>query len=544
MNSSARTISGNVVDVFNGTIYPGTLEIRDGKIASIVRDQKEYETFILPGLVDAHIHIESSMLVPSEFARLAVVHGTVATVSDPHEIGNVLGIDGVNYMIENGKTVPFKFYFGAPSCVPATPFETSGADIGVEEIEELLKSDDIKYLSEVMNFPGVLFEDPVVMAKIGLAKKYGKPIDGHAPGLRGKDLEKYVAAGISTDHETLEKEEALEKLKLGMKILIREGSAAKDFDTFSGLIGEYPDQCMFCSDDKHPDDLVLGHINDLVKRALKLGIDKMKVLRCACVNPVRHYGLGVGLLQAGDSADFIEVDSFERFNVISTYINGEIVAEKGRSLLPRVVANTVNNFRAQKKQVSDFSVAEEGEKVRVIEALDGLLITNRLGETPKVSDGSVVSDPDRDILKITVVNRYQDAPPAIGLVKNFGLRRGAIASSVAHDSHNVIAVGVTDEAICRAVNLIIEHQGGMVAVYDDIEKILPLPVGGIMSNEDGFEVARQYSELDRLAKELGSNLKAPFMTLSFMALPVIPKIKLSDKGLFDGEKFEMMDLFE
>ena len=544
MNSPAMTISGNIVDVLNATIYPGTLEICAGKITRIARDQKEYETFVLPGLIDAHIHIESSMLVPSEFARLAVVHGTVATVSDPHEIGNVLGIDGVNYMIENGKTVLFKFYFGAPSCVPATPFETSGADIGVEQIEELLKSDDIKYLSEVMNFPGVLFDDPVVMAKIGLAKKYSKPIDGHAPGLRGKDLEKYVAVGISTDHETLEKEEALEKLRLGMNILIREGSAAKDFDTFSGLIEEYADQCMFCSDDKHPDDLALGHINDLVKRALKLGIDKMKVLRCACVNPVRHYGLGVGLLQAGESADFIEVDGFESFNVIRTYINGELVAEKGKSLLPSVMANTVNNFRAQKKQVSDFSVAKEGERIRIIEALDGLLITNRLSEIPKISDGNVVADPDRDILKITVVNRYQDAPPAIGFVKNFGLRKGAIASSVAHDSHNVIAVGVTDEAICRAVNLIIEHQGGMAVACDDVEKILPLPVGGIMSNEDGFEVARQYSELDRLAKELGSSLKAPFMTLSFMALPVIPKIKLSDKGLFDGEKFELIDLFE
>ena len=544
MNDSIKRVSGNIVDVVNSTVYPGTLEIRNGKIANIVKDQEQYQTFILPGLVDSHVHIESSMLVPSEFAKLAVIHGTVATVSDPHEIGNVLGIDGVNYMIENGKAVPFKFYFGAPSCVPATPFETSGAHIGPEQVEELLKKNDITYLSEMMNFPGVLNDDPEVMAKIGLAKKYGKPIDGHAPGLRGEALGKYVAAGISTDHETLEKEEALEKLKLGMKIQIREGSAAKNFDTLIGLVQDYPDQCMFCSDDKHPDDLVMGHINELVKRALKLGIDTMKVLKCACVNPVRHYGLEVGLLQQGDFADFIEIDSFEAFDILRTCINGEPAAERGKTLLPKVAASMVNNFKAQKKQVSDFCVKKAGDRIAVIEAIDGQLIANRLSVAPKICEGDVVSDTDRDILKIVVVNRYQDAPPAIGFVKGFGLQKGAIASSVAHDCHNIIAVGVTDEAICQAVNLIVEHQGGVAVVHNDEKSILPLPVAGIMSNQDGFEVARQYAELDRLAKQLGSKLHAPFMTLSFMALLVIPKIKLSDKGLFDGEKFEFTSLFE
>jgi len=544
MNDSIKRVSGNIVDVVNSTVYPGTLEIRNGKIANIVKDQEQYQTFILPGLVDSHVHIESSMLLPSEFARLAVIHGTVATVSDPHEIGNVLGIDGVNYMIENGKAVPFKFYFGAPSCVPATPFETSGAHIGPEQLEELLKKNDIKYLSEMMNFPGVLNDDPEVMAKVGLAKKYGKPIDGHAPGLRGEALGKYIAAGISTDHETLEKEEALEKLKLGMKIQIRGGSAAKNFDTLIGLVQDYPDQCMFCSDDKHPDDLVLGHINELVGRALKLGIDKMKVLKCACVNPVRHYGLEVGLLQQGDFADFIEIDSFEAFNILRTCINGEPAAERGKTLLPKVAASMVNNFKARKKQVSDFCVKKAGDRIAVIEAIDGQLITNRLVVVPKISEANVVSDIGRDLLKIVVVNRYQDAPSAIGFVKGFGLQKGAIASSVAHDCHNIIAAGVTDEAICQAVNLIIEHQGGVAVVHNDEKSILPLPVAGIMTNQDGFEVARQYAELDRLAKQLGSKLHAPFMTLSFMALLVIPKIKLSDKGLFDGEKFEFISLFE
>ena len=544
MGASTEKISGNIVDVLDSTVYPGTLEIRNGRIARIAKDKKGYETFILPGLVDSHIHIESSMLVPSEFARLAVIHGTVAVVSDPHEIANVLGIDGVNYMIKNGKAVPFKFYFGAPSCVPATPFETSGAEIGAKQIDRLLKRKDINYLSEMMNFPGVLNDDPSVMAKIRLAKKYGKPIDGHAPGMRGKDLEKYVAAGISTDHEALGKEEALEKLKLGMKIIIREGSAAKDFDTFIGLVEDYPDQCMFCSDDRHPDDLVLGHINKLVKRALRLGIDRMKVLRCACVNPVRHYGLEVGLLQEGCHADFIEVDNLTDFDVMRTFINGELVAERGKSLLPRVAAGVVNKFEAREKQVSDFFVRKAGTRIRVIGAVDGQLVTNRLSMAPKISDGNVVSDTERDLLKMAVVNRYQGALPAVGFATGFGIKKGAIASSVAHDSHNIIAVGATDGAICQAVNLVIEHQGGMAVVSDDVRKILPLPVAGIMSNQDGFQVARQYSEIDRLAKQLGSSLKAPFMTLSFMALPVIPKLKLSDKGLFDGEKFELISLFE
>jgi len=544
MGASTEKISGNIVDVLDSTVYPGTLEIRNGRIARIAKDKKGYETFILPGLVDSHIHIESSMLVPSEFARLAVIHGTVAVVSDPHEIANVLGIDGVNYMIKNGKAVPFKFYFGAPSCVPATPFETSGAEIGAKQIDRLLKRKGINYLSEMMNFPGVLNDDPGVMAKIRLAKKYGKPIDGHAPGLRGKDLGKYVAAGISTDHEALGKEEALEKLKLGMKIIIREGSAAKDFDTFIGLVEDYPDQCMFCSDDRHPDDLVLGHINELVKRALRLGIDRMKVLRCACVNPVRHYGLEVGLLQERCHADFIEIDNLTDFDVLRTFINGELVAERGKTLLPRVAAGVVNKFEAREKQVSDFFVRKAGARIRVIGAVDGQLVTNRLSMAPKISDDNVVSDTERDLLKMAVVNRYQGALPAVGFATGFGIKKGAIASSVAHDSHNIIAVGATDGAICQAVNLVIEHQGGMAVVSDDVRKILPLPVAGIMSNQDGFQVARQYSEIDRLAKQLGSSLKAPFMTLSFMALPVIPKLKLSDKGLFDGEKFELISLFE
>ncbi|MDY7018907.1 MAG: adenine deaminase [Chloroflexota bacterium] len=538
-----KSVSGNIVDVLNSQIYPGTLKLHDGRIADIIREDSEYETYVIPGFVDSHIHIESSMLVPSEFARIAVTHGTVATVSDPHEIGNVLGIDGVIYMMENAETVPVKFYFGAPSCVPATVFETSGATIGPEQIKRLLTSGKIKYLSEVMNFPGVLSNDPIVIEKINIAKKYSKLIDGHAPGLRGKDLEKYVNAGISTDHECFTKDEALEKISLGMKVQIREGSAARNFEELIPIVEQHYEMCMFCSDDKHPNDLVQGHINTLVKRALGYDIDIMKVLRVACVNPALHYGLDVGLLRKGDYADFLVIDNLDDFSILKTCINGEIVAEEGKSLITRKTLKIVNNFKVRKKEVADFALAYKKGNLNVIEAIDGQLITNKLIATPKIVDGYVVSDVERDILKMVVVNRYQETEVAIGFIKNFGLRKGAIASSVAHDSHNIVAVGVTDEDICRAVNLIIERKGGISAASKEREIVLPLPIAGIMSNEDYSYVTEKYTAVDTMAKSLGSMLYAPFMTLSFMALLVIPKIKLSDKGLFDGEKFEFINVF-
>jgi len=536
-------ISGNIVDVLNAEIFPGTLLIAEGRIKDIIRDDKNYSDYLIPGFIDAHVHIESSMLVPSEFARIAGIHGTVATVSDPHEIANVLGLEGVEYMIENARSVPVRYYFGAPSCVPAAEFETSGAALGVDEVEELVRTMEIHYLAEVMNFPGVIHDNPGVHEKIRLAHKYGKPIDGHAPGLRGNELKKYISAGITTDHETLSREEALEKIGLGMKILIREGSAAKNFDALITLVDEYPEHCMFCSDDKHPDDLIQGHINEMVKRAARIGIDHMKVLRAACVNPVLHYGLDAGLLQSGDSADFLVVDTLRDFTVLKTFIRGEVVAELGRALIPRSDVRLVNRFHAERKRVEDFNFPAKGEHIRVIEAIDGQVITGELTEVATVTDENTVSSAARNIHKIVVVNRYRDTKPAIGFVRNFGLIDGALASSIAHDSHNIIAVGVSDEDICRAVNLIIEHKGGICAVSRDREMILPLPVAGIMSNEEYTEVAAKYSALDRMAKELGSFLHAPFMTLSFMALPVIPKLKLTDQGLFDAEEFKFVDLF-
>lgn len=542
MNS--QKFSGNIVDLVNEKIFKGTAHIENGHIKSIVADESVTEDqYILPGLIDSHIHIESSMLIPSEFARVAVTHGTVATVSDPHEIANVLGIDGIKYMIANGKSVPFKFYFGASACVPATPFETAGNKIGHEELEELLSMDEIKYLSEMMNFPGVINRDDFEMKKIEIARKYGKPADGHAPGVKGEDAKKYIEAGISTDHECFTMEEALEKIKYGMKIQIREGSAAKNFEALIGLMKDHSDKVLFCSDDKHPDDLVDGHINQMYKRAIAAGFDPLKVLKSIVINPVNHYNLEVGLLQTGDTADFIIVDSLEEFNIKETYIDGIKVYDGQKTLIKPVVVDTPNLFKAEKLSAEKISIPHQGGKLKVIKAFDGELITGLEEFDPKIANGEVVSDIDNDVLKIVVLNRYEKAPPAVAFITGFGFQKGAIASSVAHDSHNIVAVGTSDEDITRAINLVIDVKGGVVAVSENEEKVLPLPVAGLMSNVDSWIVAKKYHEIDKMAHQMGSKLRAPFMTLSFMALLVIPNIKLSDKGLFDGTTFSFTNLF-
>jgi len=531
-------LQGQIVDIHNRRIFKGEISVENGKIISIKEKDHDVNDYIMPGFVDAHIHIESSMLVPSEFAKLAVKHGTVSTVSDPHEIANVLGVEGVEFMIENGKEVSFKFNFGAPSCVPATNFESAGAVIDSEDIKTLLKNPDIKYLAEMMNYPGVLFDDEEVMKKIAWAKHYKKPVDGHAPGLRGEDVSKYISAGMSTDHECFTYDEALEKLQKGMKILIREGSAAKNFEALIDLLEDHFENMMFCSDDKHPDDLIVGHINQLCARAVAKGIDVFKVLKVACINPIKHYNLDVGLLKVGDDADFIVVEDIKRFNTLQTYINGELVFNNGVSNIKPVSFENLNNFNCNIKEVSDFKIESTAKQIRVIEALEGQLVTNELIEDALIENGNLVSNTEKDILKMVVVNRYQNQNPAIGFIKNFGLKEGAIASSVGHDSHNIIAVGVSDEDICRAVNLIIENKGGICAISNSEEKIVSLPVAGIMSDKDGATIGKQYAELDKMAKRLGSKLNAPYMTLSFMALLVIPSLKLSDKGLFNGSEFK------
>ncbi|MCR5887220.1 adenine deaminase [Hymenobacter sp. J193] len=553
--SADFSLLANVVDLFANTIRPATVRVAAGRIAAVeptgATEPDATLPYALPGFVDAHVHVESSLLVPSEFARLAVTHGTVATVSDPHEIGNVLGVAGVQYMLQNGAQVPFKFCFGAPSCVPATPFETAGAEITAADIELLFKEHpEIGYLAEMMNWPGVLSRDAGVMEKIRLAQQYGRPVDGHAPGLRGEDARRYAGAGISTDHECFTAEEALDKLAVGMKILIREGSAARNFEALIDLLPEHYENLMFCSDDKHPDTLVLGHINQLVQRAVARGQDVLQVLHVACRNPVEHYRLPVGLLRAGDAADFIVVDDLIDFRVRQTYLDGQLVAENGQTRIPAVPVAVVNNFVASTVHAADFELkapektlaSNEQPTIRVIECFDGQLITARHDVPARTENGLVLPDVTRDILKLSVVNRYQPAAPAVAFIQGFGLKHGALASSVGHDSHNITAVGCDDESLARAVSLVMEARGGLAAVGPDgQELILPLPVAGLMSDREGYHVAEAYAAVDALAKQLGSPLQAPFMTLSFMALLVIPSLKLSDKGLFDGEAFRFVE---
>lgn len=538
-------ISGQIIDVRKRRIFKGELTIENGMIIDITEKENVADLYLMPGFIDAHVHIESSMLVPTEFARLAVVHGTVATVSDPHEIGNVLGVEGVEYMIENGKKVNFKFYFGAPSCVPATPFETAGAEIDVSQIEYLLKKPEVKYLAEMMNWPGVLHQDETVMRKISIAHELNKPVDGHSPGLKGKQAEAYIKAGISTDHECFTKEEALDKLKHGMKIAIREGSAAKNFEALYALLDEFPGEIMLCSDDKHPDNLVQGHINQLVLRALSKGQSLFNVLNAACITPIDHYKLEVGSLQKNDPADFIVVNDLKELKVLQTYINGQLVAKQGKTLIESQETTIVNQFNCKDIRPDDLSVKALSNKMHVIIAEDGQLITQSRIVKPKTNEkGIVVSDTENDVLKIVVCNRYESSLPAVGFIQSFGLKEGAIASTVAHDSHNIIAVGVDDESICKAINALVKAQGGVCATQGQKMEVLPLPIAGLMSAEDGYLVAKAYEAIDQMAKNMGSTLASPFMTLSFMALLVIPKLKLSDKGLFDGEAFCFHPLFE
>ena len=542
-------LRGQIIDIPNQRIFPGVIEIADGKIVAVREDQSVTDPgYLCPGFIDAHVHIESSMLTPTEFARIAVTHGTVGTVSDPHEIANVLGIEGVRYMQKLAAQTPCKIHFGIPSCVPATNFETAGATLGPDSIEELCRDESLLYLSEMMNFPGVIHRDPEVMKKIEIAKQYGKRIDGHAPGLRGEDLKKYVSAGIETDHECFQIDEAREKLALGQKILIREGSAAKNFEELWPLLNEAPESCMLCSDDKHPDDLMEGHINQLCARAVAHGVPLFNVLRAACVNPVEHYGLRCGLLRPGDPADLIRLHDLVSFQVMETWIDGQLVARGGQSLLPRSKSPRVNHFQATAKVASDFALPAPAAamdpasssplRIRVIEALDGQIITGAGEAEALLRDGQIVANPGQDILKIAVVNRCKDAPPAVALVRGVGLKSGAIASSVAHDCHNIVAIGTSDEDLARVVNLLIQNEGGIAVVGDGgFEDVLPLPVAGLMSDGYAEDAATAYARLSQAAKALGSPLHAPYMTLSFLALLVIPALKLSDLGLFDGHKF-------
>lgn len=536
-------ISGQFVDIHKREIYPAVISVRDGRIEKIERAVKALAVLILPGLIDSHIHIESSMVTPGAFAMAAVKHGTTGVVSDPHEIANVLGVKGVLYMISDAKKVPLKFYFGAPSCVPATPFETSGATLDHNEIERLLELPEIKYLSEMMNYPGVICNDEEVYLKLSIAKKLRKPVDGHAPGLTGDSLRKYVSAGISTDHECSTLAEAREKIDLGMKILIREGSAARNLNALKDLYRTNPDMIMLCSDDLHPEMLQIKHINKLIAGLIEEGYDKFDVIRSATVNPVMHYNLDSGLLKPGDSADFILVDNLQTMNVIETWIEGKKIFSNGKVLFKYKPGKAVNNFNCLRVTEADIRVKNKGGNIRIIETFDGELLTK--GFSVKAGSMKLVeSDPDNDILKIVVKDRYKDSPPAIGFIKGFGLKKGAFASSIAHDSHNIISIGTSDKDIVNAINEIVRLKGGLAVSSEGELKSLQLDIAGIMTTSSCSEVALDYENLNKLVKSCGCTMKAPFMTLSFMALLVIPDLKIGDKGLFDVKKFGLVTLFE
>ena len=536
------TIAGKIIDVHKRRIYPGVVTVSDGRIESVTETEEGPDLYIMPGLVDAHVHIESSMMVPSHFAVAAVRHGTVAVVADPHEIANVLGRKGVEFMLDNAEKVPLKTVFGAPSCVPATQSESAGAKITASDIKEMLEEGRVKFLAEIMNFPGVIYDDAEVYNKLEAAKIAGVPIDGHAPGLTGEELKKYISAGISTDHECTSIEEALEKISGGMKILIREGSAAKNLETLAPLLNYYPDEVMLCTDDLHPETLAKGHINTLVARLIAMGYDMFNVIRAASENAIRHYGIKAGLLRPGDPADFIITEHPARMNVLETWINGECVYKNGQTLFSPGEVEKVNKFKCTRLLQDEIRVINEGGKINVIVARDGDLITDaeivRTGE-----EQFVTAKPESDFLKIVVKERYNDRPPSVAFIHGFGLKHGAIATSVAHDSHNIIAVGTSDRDIVTAINMIVDAGGGMCVVSDESQEILKLPVAGIMSDLPVTAMASRYEKLSETARMLGSKLGAPFMTLSFMALLVIPKLKISDRGLFDGLAFRHIPLF-
>lgn len=540
-------ISGHIADLTNGIFYDGILTIEDDRIRDIRRSDDPDEApeqiddvYILPGFIDAHLHIESTMLTPREFAKEAVRHGSVAALCDPHEIANVCGERGIDFMTESAAGTPFRFYFGAPSCVPATGFETSGARFTSEHIRRLLARDDIHFLAEMMNFPGVVQGDRTVLDILSVASASGKPIDGHAPGLLGEELAKYAAKGISTDHECRTLEEALAKIAAGIKIQIREGSAARDFESLAPLLQSHPDRVMFCSDDKHPDDLLEGHIDALVRRAVAKGYPVMNVLRAASLNPVEHYGLDTGLLRKGDPADFILVDNLNDFTILATYIGGRCVYRDGVTIASewhdRNPAPCNDTFIHNPVTIHDLQITSPDGNVDVMVAADKQLYTGWDQELTE-ADVPLVSDTKIDRLKIVVCNRYTQAPPAIAFIRGFGLKRGALASSVAHDSHNIIAVGCCDTDLAASINAVIAAGGGIATADSGAIQILKLPVAGLMSDAPAADVARRYAELNEQAISMGCTMQAPFMTLSFMALPVIPRLKLTDKGLFDVEKF-------
>ena len=544
------TLSGNIADVEKQEFYSGRLHIAGGKIVRIERGPVAETHYIFPGFIDAHVHVESSLLTPSAFARAAVKQGMVAAVADPHEIANVTGMEGVEYMLEDARTSGFKFFFGAPSCVPAAPADISGATLDLFHVEQLLQRDDIYFLSEMMNYPGVLHDDPEVMGKIAAARKYGKPVDGHAPGQSGDNLKKYVQAGISTDHECEDICEAEEKINLGMKVIIREGSRAKNFDQLYPLINRYPSSVMICTDDCVPYDLLHGTLINILKKGLKKGLNFFNLLRALSWNTVNHYNLPVGLLRKGDFADCIVVDNIDYLTVLQTYINGKKVYDKEEKMPVNInKPQIINKFNALPIEKKSLEVKKQSGKIRVMGLINKSLYTKSLVLPANIlqnsdTDNRLSSNIEKDILKVAVLSRYREqASPAIGFVQGFGLKRGALCTSIAHDSHNIIAVGVDDESLMQAMNMVILNKGGIACCDGKQTQFLPLPIAGLMSPEPAEIVAQQYNDLYRQAAALGGSPDAPFMALSFLSLIVIPELKIFAEGLFDVSFFRQVDLF-
>jgi adenine deaminase len=536
-----ENITGNLINISTEEIYSAEISFDNGLITCIKPVKGDFNRLILPGFIDSHIHIESSMLCPSRFAEAAVPHGTCSVVSDPHEIANVMGLEGIKYMLKDAESVPFKMFLTAPSCVPATFFETSGAKISKDEIKQLLKNPEIVALGEMMNFPRVINEDVEVMGKIEEAKKYNKPVDGHAPLLSGKDLCKYIMAGISTDHECTSKDEAEEKKRLGMKIMLREGSSAKNLEELADVGGDF-----IVSDDKHPEDLINGHVDEMLRKAVEYGIDGIDAIKMVTLNPAEHYKLETGNIMPGKAADFVIVDDLDNLNVNKVLINGELVAKNGKALFKVNPVKLPNSFQLKPKKPSDFNITANGSyaKVRAIEVVEDQLITEEKSVDLKIIDGFLEADLAQDVIKIAVVERYGHERVNNGFLKGFGLKNGAIASSVAHDSHNIIAVGTNNEDMSQAVNTVLKNKGGLSVVFNNDVKYLKLPIAGLMSTNPLEKVANNLRELHKTVQDLGVKIPSPFMTMSFLALLVIPSLKISDKGLFDVNKFKFVDLIE
>jgi len=553
-------LHGSLVNVYSGNISESYIGVKDGRIIYVggkpIRATKNLDVgskFILPAYIDGHVHIESSLVTPSQFALAAIPRGTCCVVADPHEIANVCGVEGIKYMIEDSARTPLKIYFMIPSCVPATNLETSGAKIGLKEIEELKGLKQILGLGEVMNFPGVIKGEEEVMAKIRACE--GMVIDGHAPGLRGEELCAYIAAGVMSDHESVTAEEAMEKISLGMWVMIREGSTAKNLSELAAIVSKgCPERVMLVTDDQHADDLLAeGHLDHVLRRAVEEGIDPVDAVRMVTVKPAEYFGLRrLGGVSPGKCADMVIVDDLKEFKAEMVFIDGRIVAKEGkylgsvgRSIVKKEVEKTVHIGELLPADLKVIHRGPEGKvETRVIEVVPDQIITNEMLCELPVENGEVLPDLEKDIVKICVVERHRETGRiGKGFVKGFGLKEGALASTVAHDSHNIIAMGVSDDEICRAVNRLREINGGLVAVNgNEVKSELPLPIAGLMSDRGVEFVAERMDELNKSASDLGCHLRSPFMALSFLALPVIPKLKITDLGLVDVEQMKVVDL--